>query len=548
MDLAHTRPQSGFARNLRTWTGVVSFACALSVLAPAMARAEDTEEVKQLRARLDAQSKQMDVQAQQIQALQSRLGSLEAQAPAAAAAPSAAAVSAGAAPAAAAAAAATAPATPSTLASLLPKLPSDGSLTFHGITLYGTVDIGVSYQSNGAGLSSYTPPGSEYMISKNGSRSITSISPNGLSQSKIGLRGSEEIFDGWTALFRLETGFQPTSGQIADGPKSVAQANGLPLAAQSTAADSSHAGQAFNRAAYFGVSSPVWGTLTGGRQMTLLADSVATYDPQQSSYAFSVVGFSGLTGGGGATQDYRLDNSLKYTNKIGPVRVGGLFQFGSENGGNHGNAVQFALGGDYGDLSMDALYAHKQDMINIGSLSAAQVLQAPSLGYSPGNSVAATVSDNTSYAVMASYKLGPAKLFAGYEYIEFANPSVPLRAGSTDIGGYTLAFVNNNAYTHHRIMQVVWTGFRYALTPELTWSSGYYHYDQNSYSGNGCSNSTAASCSGTMDAVSTALDYRFSLRFDAYLGAMYSHVNNGLAAGYLHTGSISPMGGIRFNF
>lgn len=482
----------------------------------------------------DALLRRLDLQAQEIQELKSRLHALEAgQAPQRAAS-------------------ADAPAAPvaQTVGQAVAALAGadSGPLTLHGITLYGTVDIGVAYQSHGAPLSSYASVGVQSLISKSSNRAITSIAPNGLSQSKIGLRGSEALFDDWSAVFRLETGFQPTSGQLADGPRSVAQANGVALASQTTAADSSHAGQAFNRAAYAGLSNPLWGTVTFGRQTTILADQVGAYDPQQSSYAFSLVGYSGVTGGAGATQDYRLDNAIKYTNQIGPVRVGGLFQFGEENGGNHGNEGQLSVGGDIGDFSIDGTYTHKQDMINIASLSATQVPQVAQLGYSPGTSLAATVSDNTSFAVMASYKLGQAKLFGGYEYIDYANPSVPLRAGSTDIGGYTLAFVNNTAYTHHKILQVEWTGFRYALTPRLTWSNAYYHYDQNSFSGNGCQDSSAATCAGQLDAVSTVFDYRLSLRFDAYAGVMYSHVSNGLAAGYLHTGTLSPAGGVRFNF
>src|SRR6266700_7407089 len=35
----------------------------------------------------------------------------------------------------------------------LPFVADDGSLTFHGITLYGALDIGVAYQTHGAPLS-----------------------------------------------------------------------------------------------------------------------------------------------------------------------------------------------------------------------------------------------------------------------------------------------------------------------------------------------------------------------------------------------------------
>jgi hypothetical protein len=45
------------------------------------------------------------------------------------------------------------------------------------------------------------------------------------------------------------------------------------------------------------------------------------------------------------------------------------------------------------------------------------------------------------------YAIGPIKLYAGYENIEFANPNTPLLAGSTIIGGYSLGTVTNTAFS-----------------------------------------------------------------------------------------------------
>ncbi|MDZ5649623.1 porin [Nitrospirillum sp. BR 11828] len=524
--------------------------CALVALAPTGARASDADELHKLRQQMQEAQAQMAAQAKAMQAMQDRLNTLEAQQTQTAGQTAASTQTAAQAAQQAQAAQSAAQAAQKVADDAAhPKLPKDGSLTFYGITLYGAVDMGFSYQSHGAPLSPYYPPGLDYLVSKNGNKGIASLAPNGLSQSKVGLRGEEEFADGWSALFKVETGFNPQSGQLADGPRSMAANNGLALTKQTANGDSSHAGQAFNRAAYVGVSSREWGTVTVGRQNTLLADNIFTYDPQQASYAFSVIGFSGLTGGGGSTEDFRLDNTVKYTNQFGPLRVGALYQFGEDNGGMHGNALQLDAGTDIGGLSVDATYAHKQDMVSAGNLTAAQMTQATALGYNPGNSLAATISDNTSYALMGSYTLAPQwKLFAGYEYIDFANPSVPLRAGATDIGGYTLAFVNNSAFVHDKIVQVAWTGARYAVTPKVDVSAAYYHYGQNSYGAKSCADASAATCSGTLNAYSLVADYRFARRFDAYLGVMYSEVAGGLAAGYLHTDNVSPTTGVRFNF
>ncbi len=57
------------------------------------------------------------------------------------------------------------------------------------------------------------------------------------------------------------------------------QNNGLPVGQQNSFADSSRDGQAFNVAAFAGLSSPIYGTLTYGRQSALTSDGVVNYDP-----------------------------------------------------------------------------------------------------------------------------------------------------------------------------------------------------------------------------------------------------------------------------
>ena len=151
---------------------------------------------------------------------------------------------------------------------------SDDSLTWFGITLYGTVDVGYTYQNRGTPKSDYFPTGLQYQIQPSNNRSISSVSENGMSQSKIGLRGTHEIFEGWSGLFKLETGFNPLSGNLSDALKSITQNNGVPLANRTTQGDSSRAGQPLQGAAYGGVSSPAYGTLTIGRQNGLLLDNV----------------------------------------------------------------------------------------------------------------------------------------------------------------------------------------------------------------------------------------------------------------------------------
>ena len=426
---------------------------------------------------------------------------------------------------------------------------TDDSLTWYGVTLYGTVDVGYTYSTRSVPLNDYFTTGMEYLIQKNSNRKISTIAENAMSQSKVGLRGTREFYDGWSGIFKLETAFNPLSGEITDALHSMAQNNGVALANQNSNADSSRAGQAF-QAAYAGVSSPTYGTLTFGFQNSLLLDNVLKYDPLGGSYAFSVIGFSGAAGGGGATEDARLENSIKYVNQIEWFRVGAQFQSGNGTSAQ-GNASEFELGGDYRGLSVDATYMNKHDEITSTALTAAQVAALPA-GVSSNNALSGTVSDNWTASLDASYVYQSAKISAGYEDIHFRRPSHPLAVGAQNIGGYVLGAVNNTAYNANaRIQQVIWAGVKYSVTQHFDVFGAWYEYTQNNYNPKGIcpgGQASASTCSGRLTAYSLVADYRFNRHFDVYVGAMRSHVADGLASGYLSTMSIDPSIGGRFNF
>ena len=84
----------------------------------------------------------------------------------------------------------------------------------------------------------------------------------------------------------------------------------LKLAQQNAFGDSSKAGQMFNGAAYADLSSPVYSTLTYGRQNSLSSDLIISYDPLSGSNAWSVITFQGASGGG--TENRVYDNSFEY--------------------------------------------------------------------------------------------------------------------------------------------------------------------------------------------------------------------------------------------
>jgi predicted porin len=441
--------------------------------------------------------------------------------------------------------------------------PNDESLTWHGITLYGVVDVDFQYETHGAPLSNYFISGGSDIVQKNSNNPVSGVTSNGMSQSRVGLQGKEPLhFMDWSGVFKLETYFNPASGQITDALKSVAQNNGRALDAQSTNIDSSIAGQPFEQA-FVGISSPTWGTITFGRQNSTLADLIAKYDPQQTSYAFSLLGLSGTPAGGGDTQDRRLDSSIKYdAHFYDLVHVAAIYKTQGSSAQNYAtggtgeafSGVELALGAQYAGASVDVFYTKMRDAVSVGTLSTAQLAGLPALNLSSQNAVAGTISDNDSYGVMASYAVVPVPLtvYGGFQHIVYMNPSIPLTPGFDDIGGYVLGAVNNTAYQKgDKELNVYWTGARYAVTPQFTAAIAYYGEKQFAYATGanaGCSSVVSGSCSGNLHVASVSLDYHFTKRFDTYAGTMWSNVSHGLANGYINTSMIDPTIGARFSF
>jgi predicted porin len=452
-----------------------------------------------------------------------------------------------------------------------PAKAEDSSLTWKGITLYGIIDIGVQYDTHSAPFSDYFPATSGSLLQKNGYDSPVGLTSNNLSQSRIGLSGNEPLWGDWAGVFRLETFFNPSSGDVSDALKSLTLNNGKPLTQQNVGVDSSVAGQLFAGAAYFGLASPTIGSFTFGRNVTIVADGIAKYDPMGAAQAFSVIGCSGTAAGGGDTEDRRLDQSIKYVAKYGPIHLGALYEFGSYSGSTN-TGYQIQLGAEFAGISADAYYFKKYDAISVSSLSVAQAQEVvkncnadstavpapePVRCYSMSNSVAGTVSDNKTYAIMALWNLAPVpvKLYAGYEHIAFDNPTDPLGVGTTIIGGYQLAVVNDKAYVNERTLEVFWGGVKWNLTPDFELTAAFYGYKQNNYAFTpaaiaDCQKSKILSgtCDGRLYAASALVDYRLTKRFDIYFGTFWNEVQDGLANGYLYRNNIAPTLGGRFKF
>jgi predicted porin len=480
--------------------------------------------------------------------------------------------------------------TPAACASAQDFLSTDCPLTWHGITLYGTYDVGGGWVSHGLPENAYNYEG-ESLVNRNGNHSQFLIAPNNLSQTGLGIRGKEELLHDWFVVFNASTGINPQSGQLANASATNFINNGLPRGSYSQAIDGARAGQPLNDEYYGGISSVQFGTLTLGRQRALGTDAMLAYDPAGGSYAFSYIGYNGTMAGGGDTEDTRWDDAIKYRVNYGPVHFGAMYKFVDGSGGcysasgtwsaatctpeaAHNNAYGFDLGGEYQKFSADVVFQHYNQAISVlNPLLGPESLAAPyqsttnSINTNPitgANLLGTTdtlygiVTDNTAIMLAAKYSWDPLKFFVGYEHIRQLNPSNPLGVGASDQGGYLLSGVEDNNLDSPKIVQIAWTGVKYAYDSKTDITLSAYHQWQNDFRvPSACPPSSfRASCSGLLNEVSLYTDHHFTRRFDAYAGIAYSNVSGGLAIAiphgpgvpYNYNNNVAPTVGARFTF
>src|SRR5436309_10039533 len=139
---------------------------------------------------------------------------------------------------------------PKTCTGLWDFIETDCQLTWYGITVYGAIDAGVGWQSHGAPLDPRSPPGASYLVQKYSRSPRWDLAPNGLTNSFIGIKGTEPIGANTSLVFALDAGFDPYSFMLSNGPGSAAHNAGVPLNQQTSWADSSRAGQWYNGQGY----------------------------------------------------------------------------------------------------------------------------------------------------------------------------------------------------------------------------------------------------------------------------------------------------------
>ena len=451
-----------------------------------------------------------------------------------------------------------------------PKDRLPDTLTWNGVTLYGVIDVGYVYQTHGAPLSGALPSGLEYRAfsAKNLRGPISSLAENGLEQSSVGLKIEEAIGSGWVALGKLDTGFNPLSGEIADSCASLGRNNGRNQLTSTSNSDGNRCGQALNGLAFAGVSNSSYGTLMAGRQDSLDLSLMSNFDPMGLAPAFSLIASGGAGPGTGDTESARWDNSVKYVFQYGGLHATSMYADGGPDTALVNSAYAFNLGGSYGGLSLDANFTRDRGAISSASFNGDNGgLPCPGAGC-PSNVLSGTITDDKTWTIGGRYsfdgglKDGVAAskltLFAGYQYSDRANPVAADQApaGTTTTGGYILAKVDNQPYEpgSHRVQQTAWAGATYLVAP-WTFSIAYYHLSQNPFltSGSGgatCAigNKTGSNCPGDYHQGSVLVEYAFSKHLDLYGGISYSEATGGVASGYINDNTALILTGMRLKF
>ncbi len=400
------------------------------------------------------------------------------------------------------------------------------------ITLYGVLDAAVgtvqhSFSTNNAFPATIVATQANAITPGKNDKSLNGMFNGGIQDSRWGIRGKEDMGDGLSAIFTLESGIDLPSGQLnnADGISGLGTNSG----SSSSGANSSLSGQLFNRQAWAGVASKEYGAITVGRQYEPMYDILTTYDPVQYAQLFSPLGFSGSLGGGiGVSEELRMDNSVKYAHKLGDFNFAGMYQFGGIAGHNGaGSAWNLRLGYESGPVGIQAAYQRLTDALsaaNDGYNPAAQTVLTNLTGGTTtlvnAPNIKVTNQNSVGYLIAAKYHLYDGNIKAGVMHYTLGAPSDAFSTLSvTNLYGTPIASATNLGTD--KTFRIGYIGGDYNLTSKFNLAAGYYAIHQDASPNTAAAGAQKA---GDQRYYSLLADYNLSKRTDAYAGMMYQNL------------------------
>jgi general bacterial porin, GBP family len=353
------------------------------------------------------------------------------------------------------------------LAAGVMTLLSGESYAQSSVTLYGVVDTAVIYGNNMA----TGKPGQ-------GSSGVE-MDSGGTHASRWGLKGTEDLGGGNSAIFLLEDGFSSANGKL------------------------SNSGVLFGRQAYVGLSSQTWGEITLGRQYDFMSQWLSALSAEGKGWAGNL-----------GAHPYNNDDMIRHTSMENSVRyisptyrgfqVGTMYGF-SNDAGQFSNNRGIAAAAKYnnGPVSLVASYVEFDR-------------SAGTANYNPNGAVTNSDGDATItggreqiWGLGAHYKFDRAAL--GFVWTHSATKDVD----SVWQGGSLVPLVGNEL----RFDNFEVNG-RYFVTPAFTLSAAYTYTD-------GHFDASTSSLSPKWHEAIARADYQLSRRTDLYAESLYQVVTGG---------------------
>ncbi|APR37572.1 porin [Paraburkholderia sp. SOS3] len=345
------------------------------------------------------------------------------------------------------------------------------ALAQSSITLFGVADEGLTFSTNAGGKRQYA------------------LTSGNEGQSRWGLKGTEDLGGGLSALFTLEGGFNGSNGTMTQG------------------------GTLLGRQAFVGLSSNDLGTLTLGRQYPITYDYVGI---------FTAGGVWALTGAGYGAHPADLDDM------DGSERINNAVKYRSPSFEGFSFAAMYSFGGVAGHISRNAYYSAAASYANgpIALGAAYAMAKNPNFSVFGSNASASTTAANMSGPVISglagagsleiagvggSYQIGRATLAAAYTHSSFNS------LGATAVTG-----VNSAALGRAAVFNIAEISVRYMVTPALMLCAAYEYTAAGGLAGRD---------GARYNQVDLGADYFASKRTDVYAMAVFQ-----TASGYDSTG------------
>jgi predicted porin len=440
------------------------------------------------------------------------------------------------------------------------KNPLPDTLTFAGITVWGVIDIGAAAQSAGTPYSSVWWGLNLLPVTASvQNKPQYALIANSTAVSSIGIKIDEPLFGDFRMIGALDTGFNPLTGELDDACKSLQSANGQPSNSL-TFGDASRCGQLLNGNAWGGITHPVYGTLTFGRQNPLGA-VLLEYDPLAGAGLGLIGWLPSLAGAQGVSEAGKWDNSVKYRYDYGTLfHAQVMYSEGSSGSAIYGHGIGGNIGGTWNGFSIDAQYQQTVDgVINPNAFSTCGTATTPSCSTLDGQAVNATgMGIEAKYVYL--FGADPADkaphdkltFYGAFDQVTFSDPSFPLSAGIGTVGGYVEGAISNTSFLFgNRIRQLSWGGVRYDTGP-WSFELAYYHLNQpfrkTSATSAFCNDASASNCAATSDDVAFMMYYAVNKYVDVYSGVAWNTFSGGLANGEPITQAVTGLSGMRLKF